>query len=392
MEICTGDHSIKEIFQHNDNWNTFRNKHSTLIRPAVIENVNKVLACKTEKLGFHQYVCPDCGESKKVPHTCKSRFCSSCGKIAVDNWVQTSVSRFPDIQYRHIVFTLPEQLRMVCIMNRKLMLSALFKLAACSIISWAKENQNCTPGIISVLHTFGKTLEFNPHIHIIVSCGGLSLDHSSWVPVFFFPEKVLKTRWKYNVLSFIRSAFKDNELALAKPLKLLTYPAFNSFLNMLYQRYIWYVHIGKKLDCLSFTVKYIGRYTKRPVLAETRISAFDGNSVSFWFDDRNLQKKISITLPVEEFIQRIIRHIPDKYFKQIRYFGIFANRVRAKLCGKVLDLLHKEWIAHCDVLSWRQRLIRQNGRDPLACPNCNILMRLAFAVYPSTLTIRGAPT
>ena len=161
---------------------------------------------------------------------------------------------------------------------------------------------------------------------------------------------------------------------------------------MLYQRYIWYVHIGKKLDSLSFTVKYIGRYTKRPVLAETRISAFDGNSVSFWFDDRKLHKKVFITLPVEEFIKRIIRHIPDKYFKQIRYFGVFANRVRAKLCGKIIDLLHKEWVAHCDVLSWRQRLIRQNGRDPLACPNCNILMRFAFAVYPFTITIRGAPS
>ena len=141
MEICTGDHSIKQIFQHNGNWDAFRNKHFSLIRPAVIENVNKVLACKTEALGFHQYVCPECGESKKIPHTCKSRFCSSCGKIAVDNWVQTSISKFPDIQYRHIVFTLPEQLRMVCIMNRKLMLNALFKLAAYSIISWAKENK-----------------------------------------------------------------------------------------------------------------------------------------------------------------------------------------------------------------------------------------------------------
>lgn len=387
MEICTGKYSIKQILLHNDNWNKFRAQHSALIRPDVYYNVDRVFACRTDKLGFHQYVCHTCGTTRKVPHTCKSRFCSSCGKIAVDNWAQTSISKFPDIQYRHIVFTLPEQLRILCILNRKLLLNALFKLAAHSIISWSKEDKQCIPGVISVLHTFGKTLEFNPHIHIIASCGGLSLDHSRWIPISIFPEKVLKARWKYNVISFVRSSFKENKLLLAKPLSLLkSYPAFNSFLNMLYQRYIWYVQIGTKLTSLFFTVQYVGRYTKRPVIAETRISNYDGNSVSFWFDDRNLHQKVFVTLPTQEFIARIIRHIPDKYFKQVRYFGIFANRVRTKLCYVVLQLLNKKFIPHCSVLSWRQRMSQQNNIDPLTCPSCSTIMKFAFAVYP----IRGA--
>jgi hypothetical protein len=268
------------------------------------------------------------------------------------------------------------------------MLNALFKLAAHSIISWTKENKNCIPGVISVLHTFGKTLAFNPHIHIIVSCGGLSLDHSQWIPITIFPEKVLKARWKYNVISLVRSAFKENKLALANPLKLLSsYTAFNSFLNMLYQRYIWYVHIGKKLTSLFFTVHYIGRYTKRPVIAETRISNYDGNSVSFWFDDRKLQQKVFLTLPVQEFIARIIRHIPNKYFKQVRYCGIFANRVKSELCIIALFLLNKEFLPQRHILSWQQRRFKQNGVDPLACPICKTLMRLSFTVFPA----RGAP-
>lgn len=383
MEICTGKYSIKHIFQHNDNWNRFKDQHDALIRPDVHYNIDKVFSCKTDKLGFHQYVCPTCGNTKKVPHTCKSRFCSSCGKIAVDNWAQTSISKFPDIQYRHIVFTLPEQLRILCLLNRKLLLNALFKLAANSIISWTKENKDCMPGIISVLHTFGKTLDFNPHIHIVVSCGGLSIDHSKWIPVSIFPEKVLKARWKYNVISFIRSSFKNNKLLLANPVKLLkSYTAFNSFLNMLYQRYIWYVHIGRKLTSLFFTVQYVGRYTKRPVIAETRISNYDGNSVSFWFDDRNLHKKVFVTLPVEDFIKRIIRHIPDKYFKQVRYFGIFANRVRTNLCNIVINLLNNNFVHHCDIVSWRKRMTKQNGIDPLLCNICNSIMLFAFAVYP----------
>jgi hypothetical protein len=391
MEILSGKYSIKQIFMHNDNWNKFKTQYYSLIRPDVHYNIGKVFLCKTDELGFHQYVCPKCGHLKKVPHTCKSRFCSSCGKVAVDNWAQTSISKFPDIQYRHIVFTLPEQLRTLCLLNRRLLLNALFKLAAQSITSWTKENKNCIPGIISVLHTFGKDLVFNPHIHIVVSCGGLSLDHSKWIPISFFPEKVLKSRWKYNVISFIRSSFKNNLLSLAEPLKLLkSYPAFNSFLNMLYQKYIWYVHIGRNLSSLFFTVQYVGRYTKRPVIAETRISSFDGNSVSFWFDEKNLHKKVFVTLSVEEFIKRIIRHIPDLNFKQIRYFGIFANRVKSKLCNIVLNLLNKKFAHPCNILSWRQRMSQQNGTDPLTCPNCKTLMLLAYTVFPSH--IRGAPS
>jgi hypothetical protein len=383
MEICTGKYTIKHIFQHNDNWNNFKSQHAALIRPAVIYNVERVLSCKTDDLGFHQYVCPQCGTSKKVPHTCKSRFCSSCGKVAVDNWVHTSISKFPDIQYRHIVFTLPEQLRDLCLLNRKTLLNALFKSAAHSIISWTTEDKNCIPGVISVLHTFGKDLKFNPHIHIIVSCGGLSLDHSQWIPIPIFPEKVLKARWKYNIIACIRSAFKDNKLTLTKPLKLSkSYPAFNSFLNMLYQRYIWYVHIGIKLTSLFFTVQYIGRYTKRPVIAETRISDYDGDNVSFWFDDKNLHQKVYITLPINEFIARLSRQIPEKHFKQVRYFGIFANRVRSELCNIVLSLLNKEFVPSSDAISWRQRLINLTGIDPLACSNCNSTMLFAFAVYP----------
>lgn len=390
MEICTGKYSIKHIFQHNNNWNIFKSQHSALIRPAVNYNVERVFLCKTDAFGFHQYICPKCGNTKKVPHTCKSRFCSSCGKVAVDNWAQTSISKFPDIQYRHIVFTLPEQLRILCILNRKIMLNALFKLAAYSIISWAKQDEKCTPGVIAVLHTFGKDLTFNPHIHIVVSCIGLSLNHSKCIPIPFFPEKVLKARWKYNVINFVRSSFKANLLTLSKPLNLLkSYPSFNSFLNMLYQRYTWYVHIGRKLTSLFFTIQYVGRYTKRPVIAETRISDYDGNNVSFWFDDRNLHEKVFITLQTQEFIARIIRHIPDKYFKQVRYFGIFANRVRTELCNIVLYLLNKEFVPSCDILSWRQRLLNLNNVDPLACKNCNTVMLFAFAVYPQS---RGAPT
>lgn len=390
MEIVSGKFSIKQIFLHNDNWSRFSDKYKYLIRDDIHFNVEKIFTCKTEALGFHKYICLSCGSSLTVPHTCKSRFCSSCGKIAVDNWVHKSTSKFPELKYQHIIFTLPEQLRSLCLINRKLLLNSLFKLASHSIISWTKEYRNCIPGIISVIHTFGKDIKFNPHIHIIVSSGGLSLDYSSWIPINFFPEKVLKARWKYNVISFLRDSFKNNKLHTHKSINFLSsYPTFNSFLNMLYSRYVWYVHIGRKLDSLSFTIQYIGRYAKRPVLAETRISSFDGQSVSFWFDDKQLQKKVFISLPVEEFIKRIIRHIPDRHFKQIRYFGIFANRVKSRLCNIVNRILKTTFHNSRKILSWAERMFIQNGINPFLCLKCNTPMKLSCIVFPRQ--IRGAP-
>ena len=391
MEIFSGKYSIKHIFQHNNNWLNFKNQFNHLIRDDVHFNVAKIFKCKTKALGFHQYFCPKCHKIKKIPHTCKSRFCSSCGKIAVDNWVQKSISQFPDIEFRHIVFTLPSELRILAILNRKLILNSLFKFAAYSIKSWAENHKKCIPGIITVIHTFGKNLNFNPHIHIIVSCGGLSIDNSKWIPISFFPEKIIKQHWKYNVINFLRDSFKNNQISLSKSLSFFTnYPSFNKFLNMLYQKYIWYVHIGKKLSSLKFTIQYVGRYTKRPVLAETRISNYDGNSVSFWFDDKNLQKRIFINLSVSEFIKRIIRHIPNKNFKQIRYFGIFANRIKSKSCSIVQRLLNKKIINPAKAVSWRERLFQFNHIDPLICTNCNSLLQFSFAVFPNIST-RGTP-
>jgi hypothetical protein len=326
MEMVTGNITIKHILQHNNNWQRFYSKHKHQIRDSVVENINKLLLCRTQELGFHRYQCPSCGDIVTVPHSCKSRFCSSCGKLATDRWMLSSISSFPNVSYQHLVLTVPEELRELILLNRELMLNALFRIAASCIGSWCMLKKSYIPGITMILHTFGRDLKFNPHIHMLLTCGGLSLNHKRWINNFFIPHQVLKSVWRYEVVSFIRGSAKKQQLMLSQAARL----NLNAFLDNLYSK-VWYVNLGIKLPDAKFTITYIGRYAKRPVIAESRILEYDGRFVLFSYKDQISSKTLYVRLTADEFIARIIRHIPDKGFHQIRHAGIFAVRVRSRL-------------------------------------------------------------
>jgi len=368
VEIFTGKTTIKHILQHNNNWQRFYNKHKHRIRPSVVENINKLFLCRTQELGFHKYQCPHCGEFVTVPHSCKSRICSSCGKLATDHWISSSLLLFPNVSYQHIVFTVPEELRYIILLNRTLFLNALFKIAASTLISWLKSNKSYLPGIVLILHTFGRDLKFNPHIHILITCGGLSLNYDKWIKHFFIPEKALKPIWKYNIISFIRNSYKNNTLILPAHIK----PIFNTFLNDLYSK-IWYINFGRKLDDSSFTIIYIGRYTKRPCIAESRIISYDGSFVTFYYEDRLSSQTLYVKLPVDEFISRLIQHIPDKGFRLIRYAGIFSARTRSKLIPIINNLIENmKKSVNIFISNLKNYLFTQTPR----CPKCGCEMIL----------------
>jgi hypothetical protein len=380
MELITGNITIKHILQHNNNWQHFHEKHSLLIRDAIPRNINKILNCRTKNMGFHKYQCPDCGDNVVVPHSCKSRFCSSCGTLATNNWISSNLNELLDVPYKHLVFTIPSELRTIILSNRKLLLNLLFKSASKTILSWTIQNKSYIPGIIMVLHTFGRDLKFNPHIHMILSCGGLNLDNSKWISHNFIPHNALKSIWRYQIINSLRSLFENRSLSLPAPLRVHDLSSFNKFLDLLYSK-TWYVHIGKTLSDPAFTVKYVGRYTKRPVIAETRITYYDGLCVHFIFKDHANNCNVTVKLSTQDFISSIIRHIPDIYFRQIRYSGIFANRSRSRLLSIARIFLGQLKKLPQAVLSWRNRKIKSSGFDPLFCLKCGLSMTLFSIGY-----------
>ena len=208
MEIVSGT-KIRDILLSNGNWWKFFLIHRELIRINIIINVLKLLTCKTSFLGYHQYVCPNCSKGIKVPHTCKSRFCSSCGKKATDNWIKTNLNNMPETKWQHITFTMPDALWPFFWLNRHLM-NKIPRIAAHIITNIAKE-KGIRPGIFLAIHTFGRDLKRNVHIHLSTTIGGLSIDNKKWINNCYFRHDTLKDMWRYSIISLLRNEFEKGK-------------------------------------------------------------------------------------------------------------------------------------------------------------------------------------
>lgn len=209
QEHISGAYTIKQIFEEDGHWERFCEEHPNL-RQNIIDEVGKVLRCKDPlQSGYHRYACPQHTEqSVIVPHTCKSRFCTSCGTIRTNRWIEWAGRAFLDVPYRHIVFTIPSELWHIFPYNRAL-LNILFLAAERTVLDWCKEKQRYVPGVVTVLHTFGSELNFNTHIHMLITQGGLSSDRTQWIANTFIPWDMLKARWKRWIMEFLKPALLE---------------------------------------------------------------------------------------------------------------------------------------------------------------------------------------
>src|SRR4030067_3358133 len=224
---------LRNIFLDNGDWWKLFLKHRNLIRFSIIVNVLKLLVCRTSFLGYHHVGVPTCSKSIKVPHSCKSRFCPSCGKKATDIWIKNSFNSLPKTTWQHITFTMPSELWNFFWLNRYLM--NLIPLIAANIIKeWAKR-KGFLPGIFLAIHTFGRDLKRNIHIHLSSTAGGLSLFNETWIGKAYLYHQSLKNTWKYHIISLLREEFKKGLLLLPPHLKHITsYTALSSWTAQFY--------------------------------------------------------------------------------------------------------------------------------------------------------------
>lgn len=366
MELTAGKITIKQIFK--DHWDKVLVEHRDDIPDYVIDTVDKMLHCRNpEKLGYAKYACPEHPDQFRiVPHSCKSKFCTSCGVLATNKWMHKALGSLPKAGYYHLTITIPDYL-WYFLKEHIDLLDYLFKASSQAVLSWFKDRK-LIPAIISSLHSFGRNLKINFHLHLIVSAGGLRLEKG----------KYIWKRVKLVHITTIKSRFKAMLLKQLKP-----YLA-EDFKELLYSLN-WYAHTGQEVLDLEFTCKYIGRYAKKPALAETRITEYDGKFVTFSFRDTESKKTKFSKLTAEEFILKLIQHILPAQFKVIRYYGLLANRVSKhfrKIISKLLGYI--EGIPLFP--KWRQRQLKFRGIDPLACPLCGkemILREVAFFSYSS---------
>lgn len=387
--IKTSRYTIKQILQ--DNWDSFYEKHKSLIRPVVIENVKKVMACGNKDiLGYNTYVCPECRKKVFVAHTCKSRFCNSCGKVKNDEWIEKAQTRLFNIPHKHLVFSIPWEIRLLFLENRHL-LSLLHKSCGQAISDWAN-SVYLLPGIVTVLHTFGSKLNFNCHIHALCSLGGINLKTAKFKEYGFIPAISLKSRFKTILLSKLRKEYVSSKLYISHALKTIWRKRFKteSFYevqNKLWEK-DWYLWIGEELNNATHTVKYVGRYAKRPCLSEAKIIFYEkeNNLISFTYHDKLTQEDQIMDMTINEFIGALIRHIPEKGFNMIRYYGMYANVLKWKilkiLAKRLIYLYGRVYLTfEPQIRTWRDRIKDMTNIDPLFCQKCHKYLTLVQINY-----------
>ncbi len=336
--------------------------------------MNKILACGTKHLGFKKYSCPKCQRSKYVAFSCKGRFCSKCGKKQTDLWINKATNLLPKTRWQHITFTMPDSLWPLFWYNRPLF--GLISAIAAEIIQKIAAKKNITVGIFTALHTFGRDLKRNVHIHLSVTCGGL--DHNNQWKKVYFPSEPIKKQWRHKMIELFRDQYKTGDLIL--PTTYRNDTDFYNWTRSLYETN-WYVHLQKTSDDHKRNIEYLGRYIKRPPLSEARIEKYDGKQVTFKFLDHYNDTTEHITMSVLQFIARLVMHIPDRYFRMIRYYGFLSNRTSGKMLPIVYQAIKQIPPKKVKPIGWRIMIWLSLQQDPLSCPNCELVMMLREVFY-----------
>lgn len=349
--------------------------------------------CRTAALGGHVEQCLDCGRERIAYNSCRNRHCPKCQAAARARWLEREADNLLPVEYYHVVFTLPGEAAELALVNRAALYDLLFQSAAATLreVAANPKRLGAQVGVLMVLHTWGQNLHHHPHVHAVVTGGGLSCDARGsvpdsprWAPCrkgFFLPVRVLSRVFRGKYLEGVRKLFDAGQLKLPGRWRELADPsAFSRWLTPLYHQ-DWVVYAKRPFGGPTQVLKYLARYTHRVAISNSRLVDVADGRVSFRYKDyADAHRSKTMTLTADEFLRRFVQHVLPKGFVKVRHYGLLANRCR------------EERLALC-----RRLLLVENVRaalpegaadkDPIeasrCCPHCGS-QRMVWLALPST--------
>ncbi|TYQ15217.1 UNVERIFIED_CONTAM: transposase-like zinc-binding protein [Acetivibrio alkalicellulosi] len=308
--------------------------------------IDDIRKCRTEKNGVHISECDHCGYSQIDYNSCRNRHCPKCQWQAREEWVEKRKQELLPVEYYHVVFTVPEQLNSIFLKNQSVMYNMLFKATSETLITLSKDPKwiGGEIGFISILHTWGQNLSFHPHIHNIVTGGGLSEDKNKWLSCrkgFFIRVEVMSSMFKKKFIDTFERAYHGGKLKFYGDIKEYENPKIFYELILTLRNKDWVIYSKPPFGGPEKVLEYIGRYTHRVAISNSRIKSFENGKVTFsWRDYKDDNKKKDMTLESKEFIKRFLLHILPKGMVKIRYYGIWGNNnknEKLKICQELLN-------------------------------------------------------
>ncbi|MCG8573159.1 MAG: IS91 family transposase [Spirochaetes bacterium] len=336
--------------------------------------INDITACRTSRLGGHILKCEHCGHQVNLYNSCRNRHCPKCQTLAKARWLEKRMKELLPVNYYHIVFTLPDLLNPISLVNKKLVYNLLFKCVKETLLEAAgnPKNLGADIGFLTILHTWGQNLQFHPHIHCVVPAGGLH--NNKWMHPknndFFISVKILSKLFRGKFLAYLKKNYQEKKISFHGKVCSQLEKDFNHLIDQLYKKN-WVVYAKKPFGGPEKVLNYLGRYTHRIAISNNRIISYQNKNVTFyWKDYKDNNKRKIMLLSDTEFIRRFLLHILPENFVRIRSFGFLSNKSKKKklsLCRKLL----KVKVDKAEKLNWQELCLKLTGIDPGICDICN---------------------
>jgi hypothetical protein len=334
---------------------------------------SKLSKCHTKEIGVHQFKCNNssCGHVHQQYHSCGNRHCPNCGGAKRDRWIDDRMSELLPTKYFHIVFTVPQELHSIFLCNRKKMFDLIFESGHYTLTKLGRDPQwlGATPGIVSILHTNGQTLSFHPHIHCIVSGGGVDKE-GKWIQgkrsngKFLFPRRVMELMYKAYFLKRLKAMLGNGDVVIPNSFdsKVIEDVGFKK----------WNVYAKAPFGGPAQIIEYLGRYTHKVAITSHRITEITDNTITFNYKDYHDNNKTkSMTLSTEEFVRRFELHILPYKFVKIRHAGYLCHRGKNDRIAELYNQLKLPPPIPKVSLSTGLCILLKTGIDITLCTKCN---------------------
>lgn len=352
----------------------FREKYSLSAQRAKV--YKDILSCRTAALGGHALFCEECGHVVIQYNSCRNRHCPTCQGLKKEIWIDKRSKDILQAPYFHAVFTMPQELHSLIYQNQELLYNLMYKAVAQTLLELSADPKylGAQIGFFSLLHTWAQDLHYHPHIHTVILAGGLT-KKNQWCSSsknFFVPVKVAAKKFRGKFLYYLKQYYQKQLLVFyGDAQQYQNSRNFQALLNQCYSKN-WYSYTKRTFSGPLAVVKYLGRYTHRVAISNSRIVVIDEKTVSFTVKDRkqgNLRK--TLTLTGVEFVRRFLMHVLPKGFVKIRHYGLLANRnkkTKLELSRKLTR--SPAYSAKLEGLSTTEILSTLTGRDVTLCPEC----------------------
>ncbi len=332
--------------------------------------------CRTAALGGHVLECPECGYQQIAYNSCGNRHCPTCQATDAARWLEARAAELLPVPYFHLVFTLPDALNEIALGNPRIVYDLLLRAAAETVLAVAAnpDHLGARTGVLAVLHTWGQTLQFHPHVHCVVPGGGLSLDRTRFVrsrPRFFVPVRVLSRVFRGKFLAGLRAAKAQGQLQITGRNPEEAAARFERLVSAAV-RNEWVVYAKPPFGGPEQVLKYLARYTHRAAISNSRLISFEEGFVRFRYKDHaHGKKKRVMKLSAFEFVRRFLLHVLPRGLVRIRHYGLLSNRHRHEEIELCRQLLRDATLAEAEPQETGKLPESAEAITPThVCPNC----------------------